>query len=204
MLKHHLQTSGWISLAKTRADRLIQVLDEEYDLVSLAEQQRSRTYDFGDVLVARAGSRRTAVGAGRTGRLVEDEIEAVVKSLGLSYQLRTRFVGRGTSAPCDLAIPEGGESALIVVAAKGFDSTGSKLTDAVREIEQMAEVRTPIQFTFGVIDGIGWKNRAHDLRRIHELRARGKIDGLYTLSMLDRFREAVIIAGQRLGLLKSG
>jgi len=64
------------------------------------------------------------------------------------------------------------------VAAKGFDSTGSKLTDAVREIEEMADVRQARQFIMAVIDGrgdgrrppsqaihhgghrrIGWKNR---------------------------------------------
>jgi hypothetical protein len=45
----------------------------------------------------------------------------------------------GRTAPCDLAIP--GTDAVIVVAARGFDSTGSKLTDAVREVEEMTDVR---------------------------------------------------------------
>ncbi len=43
----------------------------------------------------------------------------------------------------------------IAVAAKGFDSTGSKLTDSVREVEAMADVRLPTQFIMVVIDGIG-------------------------------------------------
>lgn len=87
-----------------------------------------------------------------------------------------------------------------MVAAKGFDSTGSKLTDAVREIEDMANVRLPTQFVMAAVDGIGWKSRAADLRRIYELRATDRIDGLYTLNQLGDFRAALQEAAHRLGL----
>jgi hypothetical protein len=107
----------------------------------------------------------------------------------------------GATAPCDLAIPGGGTHARIVVAAKGFDSTGSKLTDAVREIEEMANVRLANQFTMAAVDGIGWKNRIADLRRIYDLCAAGHIDGLYTLSSLDRFEADLSSAARRLGLI---
>ena len=148
--------------------------------------------DFGDLLVARAGTRRTATVAGATGRRVEDEIEAVARELGLQYETRTRFQGRnGQTAPCDLAIPAGGKAERIVVAAKGFDSTGSKLTDAVREVEEMAEKRLPVQYVMAAVDGIGWKNRVNDLRRIHQLRVNNQTDGLYTLTSLANTRYRV-------------
>lgn len=125
---------------------------------------------------------------------------AVAERLGLPYQLRTRFVGRnGRTAACDLVIPAG-ETAAVAVAAKGFDSTGSKLTDAVREIEEMAEVRQPQQFILAVVDGIGWKNRQADLRRIYRLRERNQIDGMYTLAMLDSFETGIRRAAQIRGL----
>jgi hypothetical protein len=178
------------------------MLDEHYDVVRLVDEQRVRIYDFGDVLVARAGTRRTASDAGATGRRVEDEIERVADDLGLPAATRTRFQGRnGRTAPCDLVIPGGGAGALIVVAAKGFDSTGSKLTDAVREIEEMAEKRLPTQFVMAAVDGIGWKSRINDLRRIYELRATNQIDGLYTLEGLGQFRHDLEAAATRLGLL---
>jgi hypothetical protein len=200
-LKHHLGTSGWVVLARTSPGEVVAMLDREYDLLELMRVQRARTYRFGDVLVARAGTRGTAVGAGKTGQRVENEIEAVAAALDLPYQTRTRFLGRGgATAPCDLAIPSGGADAKIVVAAKGFDSTGSKLTDAVREIEEMANVRLPTQFTMAAVDGIGWKNRIADLRRIYDLCADGHIDGLYTLSSLDRFESDLSAAARRLGL----
>jgi hypothetical protein len=202
VMKHHLGSSGWLTLARLRAGDLIAMLDAEYDVVRLVDQQRSLAYDFGDVLAARAGGRRTAAAGHETGRRVEDEIEAVASSLELSYELRTRFVGRaGASAPCDLAVPAGGKEARIVVAAKGFDSTGSKLTDAVREIEEMADVRLPRQFVMAAVDGIGWKSRAADLRRIYDLRDQDRIDGLYTLKTLGDFRTDLEDAACRLGLL---
>jgi hypothetical protein len=200
-LKHHLGTSGWITLARERPADLVMMLEDQFDLVRLIEVQRNRRYDFGDLLIARAGTRQTATAAGASGRKVEDEIEAIATDLGLACQTRTRFTGRnGRSAPCDLVIPSAG-SADIAVAAKGFDSTGSKLTDAVREIEEMADVRQARQFIMAVIDGIGWKNRVNDLRRIYALWERRQIDGMYTLASLDRFRDDLQQAARLRGLL---
>ena len=200
-LKHHLGTSGWITLARERPAELVAMLETEFDLVRLLEVQRNRPYDFGDILVARAGTRQTATAAGVSGRKIEDEIEAIATDLGLPCQTRTRFTGRnGRTAPCDLAIPNGIQ-AEIAVAAKGFDSTGSKLTDAVREIEEMADVRQARQFIMAVIDGIGWKNRLNDLRRIHALWERQQIDGMYTLATLDSFRSDLQHAARLRNLL---
>jgi hypothetical protein len=178
-----------VTLARQRAGALISWLDRDFDLTRMLTVQQARQYELGDVLVARAGSRVTATQAGRSGRKVEDEIEAIAADLDLPYQTRTRFTGRnGRTAPCDLVVPDAGD-AQIVVAAKGFDSTGSKLTDAVREIEEMAEIRLPRQFVIAAIDGIGWKSRQADLRRIHALWETQQIDGMYTLAALDQFRD---------------
>lgn len=200
-LKHQFDTSGWVRLARERSGELIDWLDDEYGLVAMADQQLHMSYGLADVLVARAGTRAAAAAAGKQGRQVEDEIEAVAKALGLPYETRTRFIGRnGRPAPCDLVIPNA-SGAEIVVAAKGFDSTGSKLTDAVREIEEMAEVRTPRQFVIAVIDGIGWKSRKADLQRIHQLWVTQQIDGMYTLTTLEQFRADVEEAAQLRKLL---
>jgi hypothetical protein len=202
VLKHHLGRAAWTALARERPADVVAMLDDRYDVVRLVNEQRHRVYDFGDALVARAGTRRTATDAGVTGRRVEDEIEAVARDLGLPCTTRVRFEGRGgQSAPCDLAIPTGGAGARIVVAAKGFDSTGSKLTDAVREVEEIAERRLPSQYVMAAVDGIGWKNRLNDLRRIYDLWTARRIDGLYTLATLGRFRDDLRDAARRLRLL---
>lgn len=154
-----------------------------------AHAQGTRTYDFGDVLVARAGTRVTAVSASEACGVLEDHIERIASELGLTYETRTRFTGRfDRTAPCDLAIPAGGASAQIVVAAKAFDSTGSILINAAREVEEMAEVRKGNQTLMAAIDGIGWLRRSGPLRKIHTMWANGEIDGMYTVSRLDKFK----------------
>jgi hypothetical protein len=55
-----------------------------------------------------------------------------------------------------------------------------------------------------VIDGIGWKNRVNDLRRIYALWERNQIDGMYTLTTLDRFRVDLQQAARLRGLLPPG
>ncbi|GAB32613.1 hypothetical protein [Gordonia otitidis] len=191
LLRHRFGTSSWRKLARTQPVALVTWMDEEFDVVRALHAQLNRTYTFADILVARSGTRQTATRAGASGRRIEDEIEAIAEQLGLTYTVRGRFVGRnGRDAPADLIVGDP-HAPDIVVAAKGFDSTGSKLTDAVREIEEMAEVRLPRQLVLAVIDGIGWKSRQADLRRIHQLWVNRQIDGMYTLGTLDRFRDDV-------------
>jgi hypothetical protein len=182
---------------------IVEFLDAEFGLVDHIAEARRKQYGWGDVLVARAGGRGTAGAAIVGGRSVEDRIEAVVRDLRLPYQVRTRFEGRGgNTAPADIALPDGWSNAVIVCAAKGFDSTGSKLGDAVREIMDMANVRKPTQFVLAVVDGIGWHRRRADLERIYELYRRGEIDGLYSIATLDQFQDDVDRAASLRGIAR--
>lgn len=201
-LRQHLGSSSWTKLSRENPAGVAAMLDSEYGLVASLAAQRVGVYTFGELLVARAGTRINATSAGTAGRLVEDRMEAIAIDLGLPYKTRCRFEGRNNrTAPCDLAVPGAGRDAEIVVAAKAFDSTGSKLTDAVREVEEMADVRKPTQFVMAVIDGIGWLSRANDLRRLHGLWERGQIDGMYTLKTLATFRDDLESAARIRGLL---
>lgn len=177
------------------------MLDDNFGLIELLKKQLATPFTFGDVLVARAGGKVRANTAAASGRSVEDEIEAVVESLGLPYQTRTKFVGqRSQRVPCDLVIPNGA-NALIVVAAKGLDSTGSKLTEAVREVQEVATYRKPSQMVCAVIDGMGWASRRADLQNLYNMWDNDTIDGFYTLSSLDRFRADVESQARIRGLL---
>ncbi len=202
-LRGRFNTEGWITLARRRPLELLGALDEEFRLLEAIQQQREKAWSFGDILVERARwSRQSAVRAGARGRALENFVEQVVRGIGLSYAMRTSFAGRGgETAPCDVAIPAGGEAARIVIAVKGFNSTGSKLTDARREIETMANVRQPNQFVFAFIDGRGWHGRQADFRRIHELWATRQIDGLYSQTTEEAFLTDLTDAAQRVRLL---
>jgi hypothetical protein len=120
-------TSGWVTLARTDPDRLIAVLDNEFELVTRVDEQLRRYWTFSDVQLERhLWSRKRAARAIGQGRSVEDEVERVVKGLGLYHTMRTQFVGRGNqTAPCDLAILDQQGQPQIVLGAKGFNSTGS-------------------------------------------------------------------------------
>jgi hypothetical protein len=189
VMRLRLGTSGWIKLARERPQDVIDMLDTRYDLLQRVRAERDRSWTYGDVLFERAESRSRAGRAIGRGRRLENDVEDLVHALGLPYKLRTQFTGvNGRQAPCDLAIPDDGTGALIVCAVKGFDSTGSKLTDAVREVEAMASVRAPQQFVFAIVDGIGWLSRQADLRRIHALWARRSISGMFSLAQMPEFR----------------
>ncbi|MEV6283276.1 hypothetical protein [Kribbella sp. NPDC051770] len=201
LLKAEFGTASWAKAATDDAEALVAWLDSEFGLLDALAAQRNRTYAFGDILAARGTSRQTASSAGVAGRLIEDAIEAIVKDLGLPYEMRGRFVGRnGDTGPADLAIPSMA-SALIAVACKGFDSTGSKLTAAVSEVTEMANVRFAHQYILAVVDGIGWLSRMGDFRRMYALAETRRIDGLYALADLDRFRVDLETAARRHGLL---
>lgn len=201
ILRHRFGTESLPRLARDHAEEVVRTLDAEFALLEEIRLQRRRRWTFSDVLVERYASRTRAAGSIGRGRKVEDLVQAVAGDLGLPHAMRTRFQGRDATGPCDLAIPEGGQKALIVCAIKGFDSTGSKLTDAAEEIRRMTEIRQPKQFVFAVVDGLGWLRRESDLRRIHELLTKGSLDGLYTLSRLDNFRNDLQAAARRVGLL---
>jgi hypothetical protein len=201
LLKVRFGSSSWARVSKGDPHGLVAWLVEEFDLVAALEQQRNRAYTFGDVLAARGTSRQTATSAGVAGRSIEDAVEQIVQDLGLPYAMRGRFVGRnGETGPADLAVP-GFDNAVVAVACKGFDSTGSKLTAAVTEVTEMANVRYAHQYVLAVVDGIGWLNRLGDFRRMYALAESRRIDGLYALADLDRFRGDLEQAARRHGLL---
>jgi hypothetical protein len=191
-------TAGWVTLARSRPADVIAYFDDEYGLVTRLVEQVGRDWTFADVLAERLGPSSRAGGAIDRGRALEDLVQAVVVGLRLPHEMRNTFTGRaGQVVPCDLAIPEAGTAARIVVAIKGFDSTGSKLSDAVREVQQAADWRLPSQYVFAVVDGAGWLRRQGDLRRIHARWADRSIDGLYTVARLESFRADLAAAADR-------
>lgn len=201
-LNANFDTAGWVTLGRTRAADVIAAMQEQFDILELLRQQSAREWTWADVLAQVMSPRSRAGSAIRQGRRLEDQVEAVINAVPLPFVARTRFVGtNAASAPADFAIPTGEEGALIAVAVKGFDSTGSKLTDAAREIEEMATIRKPGQFVFAVIDGHAWARRQNDLRRIHALWGTDRIEGLFNQQSLPGFQMALEDAARRLRLI---
>lgn len=187
-----------MKLAQTKAVALADGFDSELDLVNVLEAQASRQWTWADVLARTMAPRQRAASSVEQGRALEDAVEGIVAALKLPFTPRTRFNGTGgQTGPTDFAIPAAGADTLIAVAVKGFDSTGSKLSDAATEIETMAEVRQPRQYIFAVVDGVGWLRRKNDLRKIHKLWTDNRIDGLYNVTTLPAFKQALSAAAKR-------
>lgn len=200
--KHHFDTTGFQVLAREHCREVVELLGTEHNLIQAIDQGRGLQYTYSDILVTRAATRSTAKRAASAGRGLEDLLEEIAVDLGLSYSTRGRFTGiAGRTAPYDLAILDADSRPVVVVGAKAFDSTGSKLTDAVREVEEMAQTRLPTQFVYAAVDGIGWKGRQADFKRLHALWAESRIDGVYSASTMPDFKIELIKACQRLGLL---
>jgi len=194
-------TGAWVKLGRSRAAELVGALDSDFDLIGLLRDQLDREWTWADVLARIMAPKQQAGDSVQQGRNLEDAVEEKLRELKLPYVTRTSFVGRANqTAPADFVIPTGAQ-ALIAVAVKWFDSTGSKLTDARREIEEMVKIKQPRQYIFAVVDGQGWVRRQSDLRRVHALWVDGEIDGLYPRGELDAFAADLRDAAVRVRLL---
>jgi hypothetical protein len=150
----------------------------------------NRRPKWSDVLVERLRSGRgSAISGQKRGRGVEDFAEGVVKTIfGSQYDKRCTFAGaRGKPAKCDFAMPSK-SNPQIVIEAKGYGATGSKMTDVIGDIEKIiAAKRADTAFLF-FTDGLTWNQRKNDLRKIVGYQNAGDITRIYTSSMAEQFK----------------
>jgi hypothetical protein len=144
---------------------------------------------WSDTLVERLRSGRgSAISGQRRGRDVEDFAEAIVRKVfGDAFQARCTFRGpRGQDAKCDFAIPSKA-AARILIESKGYGSTGSKMTDVLGDIRTIIAAKRPDTALMFFTDGLIWKQRRSDLRKIVEFQNNGDIMRIYTYAMADQF-----------------
>jgi hypothetical protein len=142
-----------------------------------------------DVLVERLRSGRgSAIAGQRRGRRVEDFAQAIVKRVfGTNYQIRCTFIGpRGQQAKCDFAIPSK-TAARILIESKGYGATGSKMTDILGDIRTIIAAKRPDTAFLFFTDGLTWKQRKSDLRKIVDFQNNGDITRIYTYAMAEQF-----------------
>ena len=144
---------------------------------------------WSDVLIERLRSGRgSAISGQKRGRGVEDFAEDVVRRVfGEAFELRCTFVGaRSETAKCDIAIPSKADPR-IVVEAKGYGATGSKQSDVLGDIRDIVRAkRADTAFLF-FTDGVTWKQRQSDLRKIVEYQNNGDVTRIYTYAMAEQF-----------------
>jgi hypothetical protein len=149
------------------------------------QEQIKRKWELEDVLIERyMMSRGRAVAGQKRGRALEDDVETVLRDVGVPFESRVTFIGqKGIGAKCDFAVPDR-NAPKIVIEAKGFEATGSKLTDFLGDVLKMGQAKQYHMYVLVVTDGRGWHNRQSDLKRLVQYQNDGLIDMIYTRSGL--------------------
>ena len=137
------------------------------------------------------------------GRMLEDFVEDILLEVFRKDQISTRsqFIGANglSSEKADFAIPSP-DDAHILIEVKAFNATGSKQTDVLGDIFRIVEQRRDDTAFLLVTDGISWKARQSDLRKIIRLQNEGKIRRIYTMAMAAELRKDLISLKQAAGL----
>lgn len=177
-----------VNAYRATPDAFLEALVGTGILEAMAEEA-NRMPHWSDTLVERLRSGRgSAIAGQKRGRGVEDFAEAIVRKVfERNFQLRCTFSGpRGQAAKCDFAIPSK-SAPRILIESKGYGATGSKMTDILGDIRTIiAAKRSDTAFLF-FTDGLTWKQRKSDLRKIVELQNKGDITRIYTFAKADQF-----------------
>ncbi|NKL25400.1 hypothetical protein GFL92_01010 [Rhizobium leguminosarum bv. viciae] len=156
---------------------------------------------WSDILAERLRSGRgSAIQGQKRGRGLEDFAEKIVEQVFGSggYEVRCSFTGAdGKTAKCDIAIPDK-QKPRIVIESKGYGATGSKMSDIIGDLDAIIDAkRHDCPFLF-ITDGLTWKARLADLKKIVHRQNQGKITKIYTVEMGDQLLEDLSILKQEL------
>lgn len=149
----------------------------------------NRDVVWSDILRERLRSGRgSAIQGQQRGRGLEDFAEAVIQSVfGDGYEARCTFQGVSGTAKCDFAIPSR-DKPLILIEAKGYQATGSKMTDIIGDVDAIIGAKRHDARLLLITDGLSWKARANDLRKLIQRQNDGRIMRLYTKNMVDQLK----------------
>jgi len=180
-------STGFVALRRLaqREPERMAVVMEQMEIPELIYAHTSKEWTTKDVLVERYKmSRGKAIAGQRRGRGLEDEVQAVLEAKGIPFQRGVTFTGKkGQTAKCDFCVPSK-EHPKIVLEAKGFEATGSKLTDFLGDVLKIIRARESHMYFFVVTDGRGWHNRQSDLKKLVEFHTEGSLDMIYTRARL--------------------
>jgi len=157
-----------------------------------------------DVLIERLKTGRgSAIKAQSRGRFLENKVEEVVRAVfGIShYDTRCRFIGANgkSNEKTDFAIPSKVD-ARILIEVKAYGATGSKQTDILGDMERIVGTKRNDTTLLFVTDGVTWKIRANDLRRLIEMQNQGQIARIYTSRMFPDLQKDLLRLRAEYGL----
>ena len=178
-------------LASQEPARMAQAL-ASIGLPQIITSQLRRRWKLEDVLFERYEmSRGRAVAGQKRGRALENDVQRVLLGIAVPFKRGGKFEGKGgIEAKCDFAIPTR-DHPKIVIEAKGFEATGSKLTDFLGDVLKIAQAKAYHMYVFILTDGRGWHNRQSDLEKLVQYQNDGLIDMIYTRADLPQLARDV-------------
>lgn len=155
-----------------------------------------------DLLIERlrAGRGRAIRGQVR-GRSLEDFVEVLLREHFPAFDSRCTFTGRDgrMEAKADFAIPSK-RAPRIIVEAKGYAATGSKQTDVIGDLRAIVNAKRPDTILVFFTDGLTWRQRQSDLRKVIAMQNEGLVSRIYTRAMAGQFSEDLAVWKEQFGL----
>ena len=174
------------------SDEIARTLIEDMGIKSIAELELFRKWDYYEVLIERYKFMRgRAVKGQKRGRTLEDDVEEMLKEINVQYDKGRSFTTSKGSAKADFSIPSH-VNPEIVIEVKGYEATGSKLTDVLGDILKILQAKEDKMKFYLVTDGIGWFRRVSDLEHIVDLCNSGAIDMVYTRKTINQLRDSLL------------
>lgn len=182
--------AGGIGIKRYQSDReaYLDVL-EELGLRDAMTATVNAEPVWSDILKERLRSGRgSAIQGQQRGRGLEDFTEEVIQEVfGTSYEVRCTFQGVNGMAKCDFAIPNK-DQPFILIEVKAYGATGSKMSDIIGDVDAIIGAKRHDASLLLITDGLTWKARANDLRKIIQRQNDGRITRIYTKKMRDQLQ----------------
>ena len=172
------------------------------DLKEAVEKHVVKRWAWTDVIIERLKlGRGSAIKGQKRGRFLEKQVESVIKAVfDNGYDKNCNFVGLDNKvAKAEFAIPSK-DDPFIIFEVKAYGATGSKQTDVIGDIEKITKAKKHNTYFLFVTDGITWRQRLSDLRKIVKFQNDGYIQKIYTLSMIDELKNDLGILKAEFGL----
>ena len=193
---------GGIGIKRFQSDRetYLDVL-EEIGLRDAMTAVVNREPVWSDVLRERLRSGRgSAIQGQQRGRGLEDFAESIIQSVfDDAYEARCTFQGVNGTAKCDFAIPNKA-TPMILVEAKGYGATGSKMSDIIGDVDAIIGAKRHDASLLLITDGLTWKARANDLRKLIQRQNDGRITRIYTKQLRTQFEADLLVLKTEYGL----
>lgn len=151
----------------------------------------NREYSWKDIIIERLkAGRGSAIKGQKRGRQLEDFVEAAVAEVFENYDARCSFTGMNddSAEKADFAIPSK-EDPEIIIEVKGYGATGSKQTDVIGDISRIIQEKRHDSTFLIFTDGVTWKERESDFRKLVAYQNQGYIYRIYTKAMREDFLE---------------